>query len=787
MAFGKSAVILGFLLAFSLENQAFGQNRTMGQIPWSEDVPRVITPSEPEPNEKARRQSLDLYLHGLIDLNDKRPVEAIGFLEKALESDPKALAPRQALVWAHNQLYRRDEVIRLGREVLEQQPDDISLALTVASSLELRGREAEAGDLLERLLKSEKVHDSLSMRLDVLGQVANLRRDTRRWKESEVALRELVGLLDRPELTVLGWSAGRLKDWKVEALERIGRLRVEQNDMEGALAGYREARAVDPMGCARLGLLLGQVLARQGRLKEAMEKLGEYLATRPNTLEGYELWTILRRQQGQDQQLLRDLTQFTEADPLNTSLGLLLARQRALLGDMLGAEAACLKALRAHPDDESARLLVELWWIQPGKGPAAVLEFLDSCIEDAGTGPGGGIPAFPGQTNDKTQGRHLALVLRQDPVRLRELIAFATSRLTVAGEAGAPGSRLEKPKAGAITVPWKPVTLQMLGRWALDLRLFPEAVALNRALLSIRGSEQDIRFVGRITLAEVLVEDFRLEEASRVVREALAEAKPGPERLHTRLWLAAILSQMKEHERALEQVDLAEVEAPEHLVAKCQGGRAKVVAEAGRPEEALLILAKLREKLLGLEDRRTVALTAFYILGKLKRLEDADKELEALLGIDPNDAGVCNALSFSWSERNVRLDEAERLIRRCLQNEEVDESQGKRGGDRGGWSPHPSASYVDTLGWVLFRQGRLDQALRELDRALALPGGDDPEIWEHRGDVLAAMGRQVEAVSTWRRALSQLESNPHHPKGDRRGDLIGKLRAEGPVIPAVKP
>ena len=135
----------------------------------------------------------------------------------------------------------------------------------------------------------------------------------------------------------------------------------------------------------------------------------------------------------------------------------------------------------------------------------------------------------------------------------------------------------------------------------------------------------------------------------------------------------------------------------------------------------------------------------------------------------------------------MRLDEAERLIRRCLQNEEVDESQGKRGGDRGGWSPHPSASYVDTLGWVLFRQGRLDQALRELDRALALPGGDDPEIWEHRGDVLAAMGRQVEAVSTWRRALSQLESNPHHPKGDRRGDLIGKLRAEGPVIPAVKP
>lgn len=775
----KTRALAGMALLGAL---AVSHWRAPGQLRGQdigEERPRVIKPAAPlDPVEKNRRESLDQYLHGLIELGANRPVEAIGFLEKALQLDPEALPPKRALVWSHHQLYRRDEVIRLGTEILQRDPDDISLALTVAASLTVRGQEKEAGDLLEKLLKTEKVQESLSLKMDVLGEIANLRRDTRQWKASEEALTELVAILDKPELTVLGWSADRLQKWKAEALERIGRTRVEQNNLDGALQSYSQARMVDPVASARLGLLLSNVLARQGRTQEAMEKLGEYLATKPSALEGYELWITLRRQQGQDKQLLQELTQYAESDPLNMQLGLLLARQRAQYGNWPGAEAACLKAFRTQPGPDGARLLIDLWWNQAGKGPGAVLAFLDTCVAEPETPPAGvvGIPAFPGQSgnapSDKSQARQLSLAMQEDPVRLRELITHAAAALSPAGE-----GRSAKPVVNPS--PWKPMTLQLLGRWALELRMYPEAVVIHRSLLGLRGTDRDIRFAGRISFAEVLVQDYRLEEASRVVREALAESKPGQERVQTRLWLAGILSQMKEHERALEQVDLAEAEAPEHMVNKCQVSRSRVVSNAGRHEEALGILAKLREKLLGLEDRRHAALSAFYILDKLKRLPEADKELEALLVIDPNDAQVCNALSYSWSERNMRLDEAERLIRRCLQNEEEEQRQGKRdSGDRTGWSPHPNASYVDTLGWVLFRQGKLDHALRELDRALALPGGDDPEIWEHRGDVLDAMGRKVEAVTSWRRALVQLETIPHHPKLERRAILLEKLRVK---------
>ena len=751
-----------------------------------EEPPRVIRPAPViDPAEKDRREALDQYLRGLIELGANHPVEAIGFLERASQLDSAALPPKRALAWAHHQLFRRDEVIRLGTEVLQRDPNDITLALTVSGSLTVRGQEIEAADLLEKLLQSEKVQESISLRIDVLGELANLRRDTRQWKQSEQALAQVVALIDRPELTVLGWTPERLKKAKAEALERIGRMRVEQDNLDGALESYRQAREIDSVESARLALLLANVLARQGRQREALDKLSEFLATKPALLEGYELWVTLRAQQGQPKHLLDELAAYSDADPANGPLGLLLAKQRARYGNWPGAESAALRAFRTQPTIESARLLIDLWWTRQDKGPSTFLTFLDTCVAEPEAPAAGGIPAFPGQAGspnpDKSQARQLSLALQEDPVRLRELLVFVAASLAPAGENANPGAATLNPS------PWKPMTLQLLGRWALELRAFSEAVVIHRSLLGLRGADRDIRFAGRISFAEVLVQDHRYEEASRVVREALAESRPGQERVQTRLWLAGLFSQMKEHERALEQVDLAEAEAPDHMVHKTQVARARVVSEAGRSSEALAILAKLREKLLTLEDRRNAALTAFYILDKLKRLQEADKELEALLQIDPNDAQVCNALSYSWSERSIRLDEAERLIRRCLRNEEEDQRQGKTPGERTGWSPHPSASYVDTLGWVLFRQNKLDHALRELDRALALPGGDDPEIWEHRGDVLASLNRQVEAAASWRRALVQIETIPHHPKNNRRAILLEKLRpAQGTTPPAGK-
>ena len=62
-------------------------------------------------------------------------------------------------------------------------------------------------------------------------------------------------------------------------------------------------------------------------------------------------------------------------------------------------------------------------------------------------------------------------------------------------------------------------------------------------------------------------------------------------------------------------------------------------------------------------------------------------------------------------------------------------------------------SYLDSLGWALFKQGRVEEAEPHLRRASdALPA--QSVIQDHFGDVLARRGKYSEAIGAWERALA---------------------------------
>jgi tetratricopeptide (TPR) repeat protein len=63
-----------------------------------------------------------------------------------------------------------------------------------------------------------------------------------------------------------------------------------------------------------------------------------------------------------------------------------------------------------------------------------------------------------------------------------------------------------------------------------------------------------------------------------------------------------------------------------------------------------------------------------------------------------------------------------------------------------------NGAYVDSLGWVYYRQGDLESALDQLIRAVNLVG-DDPIVLEHLGDCLRDLDRIEEARRTYERAL----------------------------------
>lgn len=64
-------------------------------------------------------------------------------------------------------------------------------------------------------------------------------------------------------------------------------------------------------------------------------------------------------------------------------------------------------------------------------------------------------------------------------------------------------------------------------------------------------------------------------------------------------------------------------------------------------------------------------------------------------------------------------------------------------------------TYLDTYAWVLFKLGRLDEAKRYLQQAVAFDGRKSPELMIHYGDVLAALGEHFMAETYWKKALEK--------------------------------
>jgi len=161
---------------------------------------------------------------------------------------------------------------------------------------------------------------------------------------------------------------------------------------------------------------------------------------------------------------------------------------------------------------------------------------------------------------------------------------------------------------------------------------------------------------------------------------------------------------------------------------------AQVLREAGRYADAFKVLdgalSRYPEDTDLLYDHAMAA-------EKVDRIDVLEKSLRRLIEARPDHAHAYNALGYTLADRNLRLEEANRLIDKALQLAPDD------------------AHILDSKGWVLFRMGDLEGAIRHLRRAYSLR--PDVEIAAHLGEVPWKADMQEEARQVWRRAR---ESEP---------------------------
>ena len=117
-----------------------------------------------------------------------------------------------------------------------------------------------------------------------------------------------------------------------------------------------------------------------------------------------------------------------------------------------------------------------------------------------------------------------------------------------------------------------------------------------------------------------------------------------------------------------------------------------------------------------------------------------ERDLRFILEREPDNAMALNALGYTLADRTTRYAEAKQLIEQAHQLNPED------------------PAVLDSLGWVNYRLGNLDEAERLLRRALQeFP---DHEVAAHLGEVLWAQGKQKEARKLWREALKQQPDSP---------------------------
>ena len=148
--------------------------------------------------------------------------------------------------------------------------------------------------------------------------------------------------------------------------------------------------------------------------------------------------------------------------------------------------------------------------------------------------------------------------------------------------------------------------------------------------------------------------------------------------------------------------------------------------------------------------------------------------MQKILAEEPDDAHANNDLGYLWADRNQHLKEAERMIRKAL---ELDKQQRNSDDALGVDSDRDNAAYVDSLGWVLFRRGKLKEARRQLEKATALPdGAEDPVVWDHLGDVYFRLEDDRRAVDAWSKALKLYEDGLRPKMDGRHKDIEQKLK-----------
>ncbi len=229
-----------------------------------------------------------------------------------------------------------------------------------------------------------------------------------------------------------------------------------------------------------------------------------------------------------------------------------------------------------------------------------------------------------------------------------------------------------------------------------------------------------------LLLAQLSEQTRRYEDAQKYLDRIVSPR----DALRVAIRSASILARQGKLEEARKQIRAAPEMQPEDE-------RAKVSAEVQLLrdyKQYQLAYLRLVEAIEQFPQDSDLLYDQAMLAEKLGKADEMERLLRQLMALKPDYHHAYNALGFSLAERNIRLQEARELISKALEIAPED------------------PFIVDSLAWVEFRAGKLDEALRLLQGAYQKR--PDAEIAAHMGEVLWKLGQREQALVVWRQGAA---------------------------------
>lgn len=272
------------------------------------------------------------------------------------------------------------------------------------------------------------------------------------------------------------------------------------------------------------------------------------------------------------------------------------------------------------------------------------------------------------------------------------------------------------------------ILYQLLGQLYRDEQNYPAAINTFGEMVRL-GPQEDLR--ARMLIIDTYRANRDLPHAFDEANKALNEHPRDRGLLITQ---AILYGENKQPELAAQTLQPLLENSPSDL--EIYSNLAQVYTETRRYADAEKAVRSAEKFAQSPTDKETVGFLLGGMYERQKKYEQAEQAFKGVLSLNPQNAPALNYFGYMLADRGVRLDEAADMLKRAL---EVDPA---------------NAAYLDSMGWIFYKQNKLPEAENYIRKAVDRDS-HDPTMLSHLGDVLAKSGRTEQAAMEWEKSVAE--------------------------------